>query len=730
MNFKSVLLFFCLLTSTLTFGQIKIGTNPQNIDASSVLELESTSRALVLTRVNTTQMNAIIPLQGALVYNTESKCVHYYDGSRWLNICDALTNSVNISLTDNGDGTYTFSDATNKQTQINNLNESLLVEDGNLILRDSAGNIVSIGLQDLNEYTFTTDAIINTFPTIFITQDANGSSFNFEVGIINGENIQDGSIKQADLAGSSVGSAQLRDNSVRNVAMADNAVGSPEIINGSIQPIDIGPGSNNQILSTNGAGTVQWTDLAGLVTAVEVSYDNTNSNLLATNVQGAIDELQIISSDDQKLTGATLDGTNLLTIGIENGTSANVSLSSLEESADIEAVQTNLDTHILADGDLSNTNELNSSFSVNGSNLQLVDNGGILSVPLNTIGSDDQNLTGATLSGTNTLQIDIENGTPVNVSLASLEESIEIATVRTNLDAHIAADGDLSSTNELNSSFAVNGTNLEIIDNGGTLSVPLSSIGSDNQNLTGATLSASNELQIDIENGTSTTVDLSSLEESADITIVQTNLDAHIAADGDLNDQNEIQDLSITGTALTITNNPTPIVIDIAAPEPWRNTDGTPATNSSTSINYLNGNVGIGTNTPDEDLHVDGNMRLDGTFEDKDGDAGTVGQILSSTSTGTDWINPPTIVAMGKVSSAANNLQGATVVDNSNGNYTVTLVPPSTSVDFIIQLTTLNSPEVRNIQVTSQSAGSFTVQISDLSGAPVDSSWYFTVTDF
>ena len=53
------------------------------------------------------------------------------------------------------------------------------------------------------------------------------------------------------------------------------------------------------------------------------------------------------------------------------------------------------------------------------------------------------------------------------------------------------------------------------------------------------------------------------------------------------------------------------------------------------------GNVGIGTDTPDELLQIDGNMRLDGSFEDKDGEAGTSGQILSSTGTGTDWIGSP-----------------------------------------------------------------------------------------
>ena len=64
-------------------------------------------------------------------------------------------------------------------------------------------------------------------------------------------------------------------------------------------------------------------------------------------------------------------------------------------------------------------------------------------------------------------------------------------------------------------------------------------------------------------------------------------------------------------------------------------TDGT----TQVTILASNGNVGIGTDNPDEMLHIAGNMRLDGEFEDKDGDIGAPGEILSSTGgTGTDWI--------------------------------------------------------------------------------------------
>ena len=84
---------------SLHFGraQVKIGDNLQILDGSSLLELESTSRALVLTRVTQAEMNAISPLHGALVYNTDADCVFVYEGLVWKNLCNTgvfVTTSV------------------------------------------------------------------------------------------------------------------------------------------------------------------------------------------------------------------------------------------------------------------------------------------------------------------------------------------------------------------------------------------------------------------------------------------------------------------------------------------------------------------------------------------------------------------------------------------------------------------------------------------------------------
>ncbi len=114
-------------------------------------------------------------------------------------------------------------------------------------------------------------------------------------------------------------------------------------------------------------------------------------------------------------------------------------------------------------------------------------------------GTDDQNISGSNLTGTN-LTIAIENGSSEVVNLSSLQDGVN--------------DADADPTNEHNTTVILNGTDLETTDGGGTIITDLSSLvgsgGSDDQNLTGSSLTGT-MLQIDIENGTSTSVDLGPL---------------------------------------------------------------------------------------------------------------------------------------------------------------------------------------------------------------------------
>lgn len=102
MNFSKIkiiitsIAFLATMSSILT-AQVKVGDNPDVIDSNSILELESDTKVLVITRLSETQMNALSPLHGALVYNIDAQCIFAFDGTAWKNLCDQP--NINVSTT-------------------------------------------------------------------------------------------------------------------------------------------------------------------------------------------------------------------------------------------------------------------------------------------------------------------------------------------------------------------------------------------------------------------------------------------------------------------------------------------------------------------------------------------------------------------------------------------------------------------------------------------------------
>ena len=80
-NYLSLLLFVGLFT-TRAAAQVKIGDNPTTIGNSSLLELESTNKGLLLPRLTTTQRNAITnPAKGLVIYDTDEDCAMVNKGT-------------------------------------------------------------------------------------------------------------------------------------------------------------------------------------------------------------------------------------------------------------------------------------------------------------------------------------------------------------------------------------------------------------------------------------------------------------------------------------------------------------------------------------------------------------------------------------------------------------------------------------------------------------------------
>src|SRR5688572_31492890 len=72
-----------LLTGDLAGQGIGIGTSLP--DSSSIVEIESISKGVLLTRLTTSQRNLIEdPVQGLLVFDTDKNTLYLFDGNKWL----------------------------------------------------------------------------------------------------------------------------------------------------------------------------------------------------------------------------------------------------------------------------------------------------------------------------------------------------------------------------------------------------------------------------------------------------------------------------------------------------------------------------------------------------------------------------------------------------------------------------------------------------------------------
>ncbi|NHF58979.1 hypothetical protein FK220_006490 [Flavobacteriaceae bacterium TP-CH-4] len=224
-----------------------------------------------------------------------------------------------------------------------------------------------------------------------------------------------------------------------------------------------------------------------------------------------------------------------------------------------------------------------------------------------------------------------------------------------------------------NTTFEVASGNLSITDGGGTLSVPLTDLGTEDP---------TNEL---------------------------------------------IADGSVVGTDLIINEGASnQVTIDVSSL----------ATGVNTTFEVDSGNLnltdGAGTlSVPLTDLNAGGN----GLFLDSDGDAGTPGQVLSATATGTDWISP---TAAGSPFHAAGKMNQGGITRAFNvlavnsmgpGDYRVFFTTNASTADYVVQLSLLNTGAA-SIEVTNQTTSSFTVQIYDNAGTPIDGNWFFSIIDF
>ncbi len=260
-----VILLLAFFAMPAIYGQIKIGDNPQAISPTSVLELESNDRVLVITRINTAQMDAIIPNQGAMAYNTDTQCIHYYNGVQWINLCN------------------------------------------------------SAGLG------FTTDPIVNDVSTIVITDQAGTKNFEVAPNSIGSLQIINGGINGVDIQNGSIGPGKLQNQSVTQEKLSENSVGAFALDNANINLSDftndqgfitiadvISTAAGNDIIDNGGA----FYDDETLQNDIVANTAFINAHIAADGDTNANNEIQSLTLTGNQL---GISGSNTVTLPSTTG---------------------------------------------------------------------------------------------------------------------------------------------------------------------------------------------------------------------------------------------------------------------------------------------------------------------------------------------------------------------------------------------------------------------------
>ncbi|SIS94947.1 hypothetical protein SAMN05421766_105136 [Zobellia uliginosa] len=350
-------------------AQVKIGDNPQTIDPSSILELESSNKVLVITRVDESQMASIVPNRGAMVYNTTADCIYYYDGTAWISMCEA------------------------------------------------AGGLI-------------TDPELNAESTIAITPTPNGNTIEIAPNSINSEQIRDGGINGIDIQDGSIGQNKLSDNSVTQNKLAENSVGAFALDNDNINLSDftndqgfitgadiVSPDAGNSITpDANGAAffdaSTLENNIAANTTAIAADGDtNATNEIQLLNLNTTTNELTL-SRGGGSVTLPTSSGSDTK---IVNGTNTTVS------GTGVVGDEYRINVPNEVDG--STTNELITGAVLNAANeLVITEPGNLTTVDLSPLaggGDDDQTATEVPFTATG-------NTTSTNVQDAIVEIQSEV----------------------------------------------------------------------------------------------------------------------------------------------------------------------------------------------------------------------------------------------------------------------------------------------------------------
>ncbi|HKI48446.1 MAG TPA: hypothetical protein VKA69_03905, partial [Desulfobacteria bacterium] len=567
-------------------------------------------------------MNEILPLAGALTYNSDSGCIYFFNGTTWKNLCNSqeyplstvpiVNDFPTLQITESGNQLHLEVDEIRGEQVADFSIGSQDLQDhsvtaeklDSLSVTDAAINFNELTLNDFqNDAGFVRgDALISHSPNnaltdqegVFYDDTALSNALSALTAKINADGDVDATneLQQLTLTNGLLGisSGNTVDLTSFSALSEDNQNLTGAYLVGTTLHIDIERGSSTSVdLATLGNG-------GNTQTAMQVAVMPAG-NILSTNVQSALEELQV-ELDGISAGGASNPNDELQSLQLNNTLISLNPSSAGARAVDLDPVfvtEEELSTLSVDDADADPTNELQRIGSADGSVI-ITPSGNDFDLSVSGGGSDNQDLTAAVLSGSG-LTISIENGSPVTADLSSLATDSELA-------ALAIEDADADPTNELQRIGSADGSVI-ITPSGNDFDLSVST------NQPGNNLATTDLVQT----GGDRIYDLAgqnlSFDGSGSVGIGTDNPQSKLHVSGEVRSAGYANSNGVAGEPSYAFTNDSDTGM-------WRganvnylrfSTDGTEAL----TINP-DQNVGVGVNTPTEKLQVAGNILASGTI--------------------------------------------------------------------------------------------------------------------
>ncbi|MEP4429153.1 beta strand repeat-containing protein [Nonlabens ulvanivorans] len=657
-----------LLMGAITTAQVKIGNNPNTIDPFSILELESSETVLVVTRITDAEMAAILPLNGAIIYNTSQNCLFQYRNNNWESLCNGGI------LVDNNDGTYTF---TNDNGGIVSIDTNAIANPYN----NATSGLAAMNIQDA------IDELSGLASNVSLIDNADGT-YTFTDAAGNTVTIADTSI------------STLIDNTDGTYTYTDE-LGNQTIIDTSFI-------ESLTSLGLNASQTgLEYTDEDGVITTLDLTtvvqnletittlVDNTDGTFTYTNEAGT--PVTIDTNAAETLTTLVLnaDDTNL-DYTDEDGVTTQLDFTSLVQN--LETITTLVDN---TDGTFTYTNEAGTPVTI--------DTNAAETLTTLVLNADDTNL-----------DYTDEDGVTTQLDFTDLVQNLE--TITTLVDN---TDGTFTYTNEAGTPVTIDtnaaetlttlvlnadDTNLDYTDEDGvTTQLDFTALVQNLETITTLVDNTDGTFTYTNEAGTPVTIDTNAAETLTTLVLNadDTNLD-YTDEDGVTT---QLDFTSLVQNLETITT----LVDNTDGTFTYTNEAGTPVTIDTNAAETL-------TTFVQDDTSATGEI----TYTDEAGNPSTA-QVVSSDANnniqvgldGGAFLAGPTICAAGKILSTGTAAAGfnATASLINTGDYQITFDNDLGTTSYVIQLTITDLLGVGNddpnISYYDQQSDGFKVNVGD-----------------